>query len=159
MEITDEMISQAFEAVRQEAILKFPQHEKMLRATELEIDNSIAHLGLCSKVNGKIIISISRIYYKIYENRHCMVSTIRHEFAHAVSPWGEGHGKIWKQNAVIMGCPPKRHATNLAVNPTLVYEGKCCYCRGPVMLTKVRYNKWKKGQGFYMCDKQCTKRQ
>jgi predicted SprT family Zn-dependent metalloprotease len=151
--ITDEMIMVELEQGRQEALRKFPHAAFRLTRVRFEINDQITYMGVCYWYELKIVIS--RAFFKeSLENLGALRNTIRHEFAHMVSPSGEGHGRIWKQNARILGANPRR-CSGLTIAAVTSYEGKCCNCGKAIRLTKVRYNKWRRGDGMYLCSRNC----
>ena len=151
--ITDQMILAELEQGRQEALQKFPHAAYRLTKVRFEINDRITYMGLCRWHDLRIVIS--RVFFKeSLENLGDLRNTVRHEFAHMVSPLGEGHGKIWKKNAVTLGAAPRR-CGNLTVAAVTSYEGKCCNCGKTIRLTKVRYNKWRRGDGMYLCSRNC----
>lgn len=152
--ITDEIILQELEQARQEAIAKFPEKKWNLLTVRFEIKDRVSFMGLyTARVNS---ITISRIYFKdSLENMPNLRNTIRHEFAHAVSPIGEGHGRIWKKNAQILGAKPSRCGSMPPVVTGLLCDAECCRCKKPIELTKRQYSKWKKGTARYACSRQC----
>lgn len=151
--ITDEIILQELEQARQEAIVKFPEQEWKLLTVRFEIKDRVSFMG-CYKYSVNSI-TISRIYFKdSLENMLNLRDTIRHEFAHAVSPVSEGHGRIWKKNARILGAKPSRCGSMPPVT-SLLCDAQCCRCKTPIKITKRQYSKMKKGTVPYICSRQC----
>ena len=70
---------------------------------ECKITDSLSYLGQCDCYKKEI--RISKFFLECYSYQQSL-DTIRHELAHALSPHAEQHGKIWKENFLLVGgCP------------------------------------------------------
>lgn len=91
--------------------LKGGRFRKDLDGWRLEIQSSTKKIfGLCSYEHKKIIINIFLIDHEPF---HVFMDTVNHEVAHVLAP-GDGHGKLWKKMAVILGAEPcSKHEINI----------------------------------------------
>lgn len=81
--------------------------------------------GLCSYRRKRITISKALTELNTEDT---VLDTILHEVAHALVPRGSGHGPVWKQRAVAIGCNGKRCADTNTVKAPAPFEGKCPSC-------------------------------
>lgn len=71
-------------------------------------------------------ITLSKHYAELLEEDE-IVDTILHEIAHALSPFNEGHGRIWQQNARMIGADPVRCKAPSA-RPEGAWKSYCPNC-------------------------------
>jgi predicted SprT family Zn-dependent metalloprotease len=89
-----------------------------------EWDNARRRFGCC--YHGRHLITMSEQLCELNEE-HIVRDVILHEIAHALVGSGHGHGKVWKQKAIEIGCNGMRcYDTGRTVNvPTAKYVGRC----------------------------------
>lgn len=90
----------------------------------IKFNNAKRACGIC--LYDKKIISFSR-YYVLLNNYEDIKNTILHEIAHALSPFGSHHNKIWKRKAMEIGCKAERINHN-AIMPEGKYKYYCKRC-------------------------------
>lgn len=66
-------------------------------------DRPMRRLGLC--IYSRRVIQLSTRFVQLNDEA-AVVETTLHEIAHALVGPGQGHGKVWKEMALIVGCKP-----------------------------------------------------
>jgi predicted SprT family Zn-dependent metalloprotease len=70
-----------------------------------EFDSSVRRFGYCDYKNKKISISATLTELNSEER---VLNTILHEIAHALAGHKAGHGLLWKEKAIAIGCDGSR---------------------------------------------------
>lgn len=87
---------------------------------------SVRQFGCCDFT--KRIITISKVLTTLNEEAR-VLNTIRHEVAHALAGWKNGHNNFWRQKAIELGCDGKRCYDSKEVTTVeRPYIGKCPNC-------------------------------
>jgi predicted SprT family Zn-dependent metalloprotease len=84
-----------------------------------------SRLGWCSPQRRLIAVSMDFVELN---SREAILDVIRHEIAHALVPAHSGHGKVWKQKAIELGCEPYRKTTFDIVEKPKKYTTTCPKC-------------------------------
>ncbi len=108
-----------------EQLAKNLMQEHHLDSWVLKWTESRTWFGLCSSTNK--VINLSRPLTELNELKH-VKDTILHEIAHALAPFTEHHGKIWKQIARDIGCEPQRCYSDDVIQPMGKYTATCKKC-------------------------------
>lgn len=87
-------------------------------------DRSVSRLGMCS--HGRKTIFLSTHATSVNSEAE-VLNTILHEIAHALVGVNEGHGDVWRNKAISIGCNGER-CSNIAViaQPKYTVACKCC---------------------------------
>lgn len=75
--------------------------EKYCEDFRLKFNNRKRTLGYCK--HSTLTISLSKEFVKLNDEDKVR-DILLHEIAHALSPLNEGHGRIFKSNAISIGC-------------------------------------------------------
>ncbi len=86
-------------------------------------DRSKKRFGCCFLIKKEITLSKYLAELNTYED---VEQCILHEIAHALVPFGENHGKLWKQKARAIGFNGTRTHTAKMPEPKYIY--KCPHC-------------------------------
>ncbi len=100
-------------------------HEHGLTDWTFRFDNAVSRFGLCSY--RKKEISLSKQLVELNSEAEVR-DVILHEIAHAIAPKGEGHGRVWKETALAIGCSPTRIFSNKVNTPERKYTATCKSC-------------------------------
>lgn len=96
---------------------EFDRGKRRLGATHFQYPVGFPEAGILKK------ITLSVHYVDLLPEDEIR-DVILHEIAHALSPASEGHGLIWKRNAIRVGAKPQRCAVPSA-KPKGAVTGKC----------------------------------
>ena len=91
--------------VKAEAIANQKMTEHGLNDWSFGFDDAIQRRGCCHYSRKEI--TLSKVLTEIRDEQW-VVNTILHEIAHALVGQGMGHGQIWKDKAVEIGCNGER---------------------------------------------------
>ena len=109
---------------KQMAIILMDKHGLM--GWRFEFDNSKRRFGVCNYTYRKIGLSKHLVELN---PEHIVKNTILHEIAHALTE-GHGHGFIWQQKAIEIGCDGKRcYSTKNVAIPKGNYTAVCPICK------------------------------
>ena len=104
-------------------------------------------LGVCKYHSKRIEISA----YLAMARPQDVMNTLLHEIAHAIVGHAEGHGPVWVNKALELGCDGRRCSEDMGVERT--YKGKCSVC-GKVV---GRFKRPRAGRYFHkVCGKDAT---
>ena len=108
-----------------EELARQKMNEHGLYAWSFEFDRSVNRRGLCNYSAKKISLSKSLTQIRTEE---AVLNTILHEIAHAIVGPFNGHGKVWFNKAVSIGCNGERCSSDVheAIQPAFV--GTCPGC-------------------------------
>lgn len=81
------------------------EYRDKLKYFRFKFVDSVRILGHCD--HGENYIAISNKVIDFMED-HEIIDVIRHEVAHALVGYGEGHNDIWKQACIKIGADPER---------------------------------------------------
>lgn len=97
-----------------------------LTGWRLEFDRSIRRFGQ-TRFHTKTI-SLSRPLVEL-NNKVQVYDTILHEVAHALVGMGNGHNRVWKQQALAIGCDASRcYDSTQVLTPPKAFVGTCPSC-------------------------------
>ena len=109
--------------------------------------SSRRRLGVCKYTEKRIEISA---YLSILHPEKVM-NTLLHEIAHAIVGHAAGHGPVWVNKALELGCDGRRCGEDMGVERT--YKGHCSVCNKIVG----RFKRPKAGRYFHkICGREAT---
>lgn len=90
-----------------------------------DFDRARVRFGKCDYRRKRISLSS----HLVQLNSEAEVrDTILHEIAHALAPAGAGHGPVWRELALAIGCNGSRCYGTTVQRPLPKYQGKCASC-------------------------------
>jgi predicted SprT family Zn-dependent metalloprotease len=92
---------------------------------KLKFDNAKRRFGQC--LYNRKTLSFSQILIKL-NTQDKVKNTILHEIAHALIGNNEGHGRVWKNKALSIGCTATRCSQNV-ITPKSKYVYQCNNCK------------------------------
>ena len=98
-----------------------------------QYDRSVRRFGRCSHKRKLISLSHRLTALNFPSDAH---DCVLHEIAHAISPPNEGHGAVWKRNAIRVGADPSRTYGEHVIQPKRPWQGVCPHCK--TVITRFR---------------------
>lgn len=93
------------------------------RGWRFRLDNAVRRAGCCHQSTH--LITISRHYIALNDELYVR-NTMLHEIAHALVGPGHGHDRVWKAQAIAIGCTGDRcYDSNVVVMPERQVVAKC----------------------------------
>jgi len=89
-----------------------------------KFDRSVTRLGMCSHRKQTIFLST---HATTVNSEAVVLNTILHEIAHALVGSNEGHGDVWHNQAIAIGCDGERCSV-IAVKAQPKYTIACKSC-------------------------------
>lgn len=99
-------------------------HNLLDKGWYFEFDNSKRRLGCCKFRSKRITLSK---HITLINDETIIRNTILHEIAHALVGFKEGHGSIWRQKAIEIGCDGNRCCSD-SVRVEGKYVAECGGC-------------------------------
>lgn len=121
-------------------------------ARRLMDEHGLHHWAFCIDVGPKTRLGECRYssheigltdWYVEKNEEPCILDTILHEIAHALTP-GDAHGPNWKDKCLKIGCDPFQYKTrdrwpeSCLVAPTFNYLGECPECKRLYGVDKIK---------------------
>jgi len=104
------------------------------RGWKVEWFNRITLLGQCVYTTQKVNVSRGLTALNSEES---FLDTLRHEIAHALVGPGYGHGDVWKEKCLKVGCKPEQFpGPGDVVQPKAKYFYECYGCKNEVWFAK-----------------------
>lgn len=116
-----------------------------LKFWTFDFNNRTTCLGLCDYANQKIYYS--RVYLTLDVEQ--ITDIILHEIAHALTP-GSGHGYLWKEKCVQIGCRPER-VVSVERQGECRYKAVCRRCGTVYRRSRITQSR------AYSCPKCCKR--
>ena len=102
-----------------------------------EFDRAVRRFGCCHFKDKKITLSSKLVELNSEEQ---VTDTILHEIAHALVGRGHGHNRVWRRQALSIGCSGARCYSNEVAQPTLKYTLTCPNCGRETKRAALRNN-------------------
>jgi predicted SprT family Zn-dependent metalloprotease len=91
--------------------------------------SSKTRCGVCNYTQKKIGLCKPFILANLFDFAQIM-DTIKHEIAHALVTWEDGHGPVWKAKAIELGVTPKAYCdAKHVILPEGKYQATCPNCK------------------------------
>ena len=107
---------------------------KVRRLQRIEFTETVSQHGCCVLWKGRNVWQLRLSWYRLQDGWEAIRNTILHEICHAIAPFKEGHGPVWKKIAKQIG--DLYHIKITRTSPhtdkvkamTSKYLGKCDKC-------------------------------
>ena len=117
------------------AMTLMKEHGLLDKGWKFTYDRAVRRFGCCNY--KEMTISLSKKLVEL-NDEELVIDTILHEIAHALVGKGQGHNRIWRRQAVSIGCNGARCYGNEVVQPTLKYTLTCPNCGRVTHRAKLR---------------------
>lgn len=111
--------------LKAETMAKEKMAEHGLNDWSFQFDSSVRRRGYCSYTQR--FISLSKPLTEL-RTEEAVLNTILHEIAHALVGYGHGHGKVWYEQALTIGCNGERCSSDEHEPIKPKYQGQCPKC-------------------------------
>lgn len=125
------------------AIELMKQHGIYDAGWRFKFDNAKKIFGRCRYYNKTILLSKN---LTLLNDESRVKNTILHEIAHALVGCGNGHNKVWKTTAKLIGCDGQRCYSSEVIQPPPKYIAICQGCKK--IYKRERKSKSKTSCGF-----------
>jgi len=120
--------------------------------------NKKRSLGTCNY--RKRTIYFSNYWVKLGKDK--ILDTIRHEIAHALAGWSNGHNHVWRRYCIMVGANPSRCASEEILKDeqgfkVTVKKNFLYYCPNPTCDNKCEVFRRSKAKSRSACGKCCKK--